>query len=276
MKIYISADMEGCTGVTAVCQTQSDRPEYAFGCKMQTFDTTAACQGALEGGADEVLVNDAHGRKINIDINALGPRVRLLSGSPKPLGMMEGCSGCDGAFFIGYHAMSGTPRAILDHTISGGTVFSIRLNGREMGETGLNAAVAAEYGLPVLLVEGDDALQKEVSDLLGADVVYACVKHSCARLAADSLCPEDSAKLIRTAAKNAVSNLREGRSSKLDIGNGNYELEITFHRTAQCDAACQIPLLKRIGGRTVVISGKGMVEMRRWCGAIIGLAATAN
>ena len=143
MKIYISADMEGATGVTDVWQTSNNRPEYAFGCKMQLHDVRAAIEGAFAGGADEVLVNDAHGRKINLDINGLGTKVRLLSGTPKPLGMMEGSEGADGVFFIGYHAMAGSPIAVLDHTISGATVFSISLNGEEIGEMGLKDSLSA-------------------------------------------------------------------------------------------------------------------------------------
>ena len=276
MKIYISADMEGATGVTDVWQTSNNRPEYAFGCKMQLHDVRAAIEGAFAGGADEVLVNDAHGRKINLDINGLGTKVRLLSGTPRPLGMMEGSEGADGVFFIGYHAMAGSPIAVLDHTISGATVFSISLNGEESGEMGLNAAVAAEFGLPVALVEGDDALEREDRRLLGEQVVYARVKDAHGRLAADCLSPEDSYSLIREKACNAVHVLLEGKAPKFDIGDGSYDLRITFHTTAQCDAAMQIPVIERIGGRTVRVCGKGMTEMRRWTGAIIGLAGTAN
>lgn len=276
MKIYISADMEGCTGVTDVRQTMSSRPEYAFGCKMELHDVCAAAEGALAAGADEVLVNDAHGRKINIDINGLASRVRLLSGTPKPLGMMEGCESADGVFFIGYHAMAGTPVAVLDHTISGGTVYSILLNGAEVGELGLNAAVASSFGLPVALVEGDDALEREVRAQLGAAPVYARVKLTKGRLAADCMPPKDSYGYIRAKAKEAVELLKVRKIPLQDIGDGSYDLRVTFHTTAQCDAAMQIPVLERLGGRTVRICGRGMVEMRRWTGAIISLAGTAN
>ncbi|RKJ78997.1 MULTISPECIES: M55 family metallopeptidase [unclassified Pyramidobacter] len=276
MKIYISADMEGCTGVTDVHQTMNGRPEYAFGCRMELHDVRAAAEGALEAGADEVLVNDAHGRKINVDIDGLGSRVRLLSGTPKPLGMMEGCSGSDGVFFIGYHAMAGTPVAVLDHTISGGTVYSIELNGVEMGELGLNAAVASSFGLPVALVEGDDALEREVRAQLGAAPVYARVKIAKGRLAADCLSPEDSYGYIKAKAKEAVERLKARQIPLFDIGDGSYDLRVTFHTTVQCDAATQIPALERLGGRTVRVRGRGMAEMRRWTGAIVGLASTAN
>ncbi len=294
MKIYISADMEGATGVTDAVQTMESRPEYAFGCKMMAHDVRAAVMGALKAGADEILVNDAHGRKINIDIAALGGNgaVRLLSGTPKPLGMMEGLDeSFDGVFFVGYHAMAGTPCAVLDHTVSGRTVYSVSLNGREVGETGLNAAVAAQMGVPIALVEGDDALEREVRALLGDNVVYACVKKAKARYAADSMVPAggencahpaapcsamNACDLIRSKAEEAVKLIASGRAPRMDIGSGAFELRITFHTTAQCDAACQIPLLKRIGGRSVELRGTNMIEMRRWTGAIISLASTAG
>lgn len=292
MKIYISADMEGATGVTDVVQTMESRSEYAFGCRMMAHDVRAAALGALKAGADEILVNDAHGRKINIDIAALGGNgaVRLLSGTPKPLGMMEGLDeSFDGVFFIGYHAMAGTPGAVLDHTVSGRTVYSVSLNGREVGELGLNAAVASELGVPVALVEGDDALEREVRELLGEDAVYACVKKAKGRYAADCLvpggeppvsavpgAPVNAFELIRSKAEEAVRLIADGRAPQMNMGTGAFELRITFHTTAQCDAACQIPLLKRIGGRTVELRGTGMAEMRRWSGAIIGLASTAG
>lgn len=276
MRIYISSDMEGATGVSDWWQTMNSRKEYEFGCAMENHDILAVIEGAFEAGADEILVNDSHGRKINLDIRSIPRGVRLLSGTPKPLGMMEGCDeGFDGVFFVGYHAMCGTPYAVLDHTISGSTVFSIRLNGREVGETGLNAAVASHFGLPVALVTGDDALEREVRNLLGDSVRYACVKRSHGRFACDSLSPADSHELLRKKSQEAVTALINGQIPPLP-GQETFELEITFHNTNQCDAACQIASLERLGGRTVRLCGKGMDIMRRWCGAIISLAATAN
>ncbi|MDR3355284.1 MAG: M55 family metallopeptidase, partial [Synergistaceae bacterium] len=118
MKVFISADMEGATGVVRESQTDHADREYAFGCRMQLHDVKAVTEGALEAGADEVIVNDSHWRMINIDIGEMGfdSRVRLLSGSSKELCMTEGLEGADAAFFVGYHAKAGTAKAILDHT----------------------------------------------------------------------------------------------------------------------------------------------------------------
>ena len=270
MRIYISADMEGCTGVTAPCQTISSEPEYAFGCQMECHDVASAVRGALAGGADEVLVNDSHDRMINLDIREFGPQVKLLSGTPKPLSMVQAVETCDGAFFVGYHAAAGTPLAILDHTISGRTVYSITLNGREVGETGINAAVCAECGVPVTLVTGDRAVCDEAVNLLGPDVVTAQVKTAHSRFAATCLPPDASSELIRQRAAEAVGKLIRGEIS-CPPSPQEFDLQITFHFTHKCDRAAILPCTERIGGRTVRVTGRGMAVMRRYAGTLISL-----
>ena len=273
MKIYISADMEGATGVVNAAQTDDKRPEYAFGCRMQLHDVNAVIGGLFEAGADEVLVNDSHARMINMDINGLDPRAHLLTGSPKLQSMVEGCEGADAAFFVGYHAMAGTPHAVLDHTVSGARVYSVVLNGREVGETGLNAAACAHYGIPVALVTGDRAVCDEASGLLGDGLVTACVKEARGRQAADCLCPEASASVLRDAAREAVARVRAGRAPRLSIGDESFDLRITFHTSGQCDRASVLPVAERLGGRTLRVQGRGMAEMRRWSGVLIGLGS---
>lgn len=273
MKIYISADMEGATGVTAVCQTHHKDAEYDFGCRMQQHDVLAAVEGALEGGTSEVLVNDAHARMINLDVSAFGSNVRLLSGTPKALGMMEGCEGADGAFFVGYHAMAGTEWAVLDHTISGATVFAIELNGQPAGETALNASVCAELGIPVALVTGDMAACAEAVQLLGPSLKAAPVKEAHGRTAASCLTPALTRQMIFDYAKYAVANVRDGSAPMMDIGDGTFDLRMTFHTTSQADNAAVLPEVERLDGHTVRVTGSSMVNMRRWAGGLISLAS---
>ena len=271
MKVYISADMEGATGIVNVDQTDNGKPEYAFGCRMQLHDVNAVIEGLLDAGVDEILVNDAHDRMINLDIAGLNPRARLLSGTPKMLSMMEGCQGADAVIFVACHAMAGTPDAVLDHTISGRRVYSVVLNGREVGETGLNASLGAHYGLPVAMLTGDRAACDEATALLGDGLVTACVKEGHGRMSAECLSPVSSAELLRAQAQEAVSRVRAGTAPRLDVGDGSFDLRITFHMTHQCDRAAILPGVERIGGRTLRICGRDMLEMRRWCGALIGL-----
>lgn len=271
MKVYISADMEGATGVVNVAQTDSERPEYAFGCRMQLHDVNAVINGLLDAGVEDILVNDAHDRMINLDIGSLNPKARLLSGWPKIMGMLEGYEGADAVFFVGYHARAGMKHAVLDHTISGKRVYSVELNGIEVGEIGLNAAACSALGLPVALVTGDRAACGEAVDLLGDGVTTASVKTAHGRCAADCLAPDVSALLLRDAAVNAVERVRKNEVLRMDIGDGSFDLRITFHTTAQCDQAAVLPCAERLDGRTLRVCGTDMAEMRRWANVLIGL-----
>ncbi|MDR3254035.1 MAG: M55 family metallopeptidase [Synergistaceae bacterium] len=274
MKIYISADMEGATGVVHSRQTDHREPEYAFGRKMQLHDVRVVVKGALDAGADEILINDSHWRMINLDISELGfdSRVRLISGASKTLCMVEGLQGYDAAFFVGYHAKAGTPRAIIDHTMSD-AIYSISLNGREVGETGLNAAVCAACGVPVALVTGDTALCAEAVELLGDGLVAAGVKEARGCQAATCLLPEESGPLLKEAASKATERARSGGAPVMDIGDGSFDLRLTFRSAAQCDNAAVAPGSERIDGRTLRITGSGMTDMMRWTLALISLSS---
>ena len=164
MKIFISADIEGVCGVFHTRQTGENSSEYERAKKLLTEEVNAAIEGALEAGAEEILVNDSHGSMRNIILEDLNPAARLISGFPKPLVMMEGIDNSfDGALLIGYHAMSRT-RGILANTINGFTFHSIKMNGVAYGETEINAALAAHFHVPVIMASGDDDLGEEISD----------------------------------------------------------------------------------------------------------------
>ncbi len=274
MRIFISADMEGATGVTSIAQCDSRRPEYAFGCKMQQHDVLAAVRGALDGGADEVIVNDAHSHMTNLDIGEWPKGARLTSGSPKMLGMMEGFDECDGIFFLCYHAMAGTQCAVLDHTIDPNVVYSVKLNGLEVGEIGINAAAASGRKIPVALVTGDAAACREASALWGDTAVTAAVKKARGRLAATCLGPEETYKIIYDAAIKAAQLVRGRKAPVMDFAP-SWTAEIAFLKTAQCDVAATLPFVERLDGRRVRFGGSDSVEMRRCVSAVLDLAGTA-
>ncbi len=274
MKIHVSVDMEGATGIVSSLHVRADAPvEYAFGCTMQLHDLQAVIEGALEGGATEILVNDSHARMINVDVSQLPANVRLISGTPKALGMIEGTDGCDGVFFVGYHAMAGTLHAVLDHTVSGSTIFNAKLNGMPVGETGLNAAVCAEKSIPVALVTGDKAVCREAENLLGKEIVTCAVKEGRSNSCAKLLPPSATFPLLKDAAKRAVETLRAGKAPIMNITHP-YSLELTFKHTRQCDEVSYTPGVTRIDGRTVRMDGNSMEEMRRWMGIATSLAAS--
>ena len=209
MRILIAADMEGVTGVVVGDQTDDKHPEYARFRRLMTGDVNAAVRGALEAGAEEVIVSDGHGNNQNILIEELNPRARLNTGSPRPFSMVQGVElGVEAALFVGYHARAGAEDAILSHTWSG-RLAGVRLNGQEVGETGLNAAVCGHFGVPVLMVSGDQTVCAEAAQLLGP-VETVVVKRARGRLSAECLPPEVSQQLIQEAAARAVRRSRSG------------------------------------------------------------------
>ena len=163
VKVLISADMEGTCGVVSWTQvmppevvggrepTSQDR--YLRTRERMTAEVNAAVEGALAGGADEVIVNDSHDGMRNLIPEQLHPAVRFITGNDKPLGMAQGVDleGVGAVFYTGYHAKAGTPAAPLAHTWTG-WLNDVRLDGTSTGEFGINAAVAGHYGIPVVLV----------------------------------------------------------------------------------------------------------------------------
>lgn len=164
-KVFISADMEGISGISASDQLSAAGAEYNRSRKMMADDVNAAIRGARRGGATDIVVNDSHGSMRNLRLEDLDGQVRLISHSFKRSGMMEGLDeSFDAAIFIGYHAKAGHPNGLFAHTGSG-VVRDVRVNGQSLGEGGLNTLVAAWYGVPVALVTGDDVAVKQVAEV---------------------------------------------------------------------------------------------------------------
>ena len=157
MRVYISVDMEGIAGVVHESQTDPTTPtfaaEYARFRRLMTAEANAAVEGALAAGATRALVNDSHWFMRNLLAEELHEAAELVSGDPKPRSMMQEIDqpgGFDAALCIGYHARAGTRNAILDHTYAD-RIHEVRLNGKPVGELGLNAALAGVHGVPVAL-----------------------------------------------------------------------------------------------------------------------------
>jgi D-amino peptidase len=269
MNILISVDMEGIAGVVMENHTSSDHKEYERFRKLMTAEANAAIEGALAGGVTEVVVNDSHGGMANILIEDLNPAAELISGSPKPFGMMQGIGpDVDAVFFVGYHAMSGAGAAVLEHTWSG-RVIELSLNGQVIGETGLNAALAGAYGVPVVLVTGDQAVTEEARTLLG-DIETVAVKEGVARTAARCLHPEVAQERIRQAAERAVR-----LATTPFVVPPPITLRVVFHRAAHVDMAELVPGSRRVDGRTIEWSGDDMPAIYKVFRAMATLAWSA-
>ncbi len=251
MKLYISADMEGVAGISAVEQTNPvGQPEYPHSCRLMTAEVAAACEGAFEGGATEIVVNDSHWDMRNLIHEDLPAKVRLIRGSLKPLSMNQGLdASCSAAAFTGYHAPAGTADAVLDHTYSGATAYEVRINGERCSEARINAAVAGFFGVPVIFISGDqNACADARSFLPGIEAVV--VKEAIGRYAASSLSPEQSRAAIRAGMKKAVAASKSARPAPYSFATP-VELELVFTGTAKADVASLLPGSERLDGRTL-------------------------
>jgi D-amino peptidase len=249
MKILIAADMEGITGVTTWDQVTPGLAEYARFRRLMTQDVNAAIRGVCEAGADEVIVADGHWNGSNILIEELDSRARLNTGSPSPFSMMQGIDeSVDGVIFVGYHARNGSSNAILDHTWSSRTVANVWLNDVLTGEYGLNGAVAGHFGVPVIMVSGDQTACAQVVEILG-DVEIAVVKQATGRFAAECLSPEMTQELICSCAARAVTRLVAGDVPEPFVLDLPVRVTVEFFTSDMADRASRIPFTEREGTR---------------------------
>ena len=271
MRVYISVDMEGIAGVAHEDQTDPIDPrhagEYNRFRRLMTNEANAAIAGALEAGAEAVLVNDSHWLMRNLLAEELNPAAELLSGGPKRLSMVEGIDGgFDAAMFIGYHARAGTRNATIDHTYTS-RVYEARLNGEPVGELALNAAMAGVHGVALALVSGDQALAAEARVLLGDAIETVVVKEAVGRFAARSLAPSLACQRIREGASRALRRRHAPFVLKPPI-----HLEVDFALTQMADMAELVPGSSRAGGRTVGYKGDDYREVFRAWRAMYNLA----
>ncbi len=215
MKVFLSSDMEGTAGVVDWAQCVGDGPEAVAGRRLLLAEVNAAIEGAVAGGATEIVVNDSHSTMRNLPPDALAGQASYISGSHKPLYMMQGLDGSfDAVLFVSYHGSIGAP-AGLSHTYNPRAVMEARLDGVVTGEAGINALVAAHYGVPVVLVTGDRVACEETEALIPG-VHSAVVKEPVSRIAAHSLHPARACALIREAAEQAV----HGRGQRVAAAAG--------------------------------------------------------
>ncbi|MEN6559604.1 MAG: M55 family metallopeptidase [Acidobacteriota bacterium] len=270
LKVFISVDMEGIWGVVNSDQTSSGTPDYGAARKWMARDVNAAIQGAFLAGATEVVVNDSHGSMRNIDAGDLDPRASLITGTPKPLSMMQGIDpSFQACLLVGYHAKAGTENAILDHTISSSVVRGIKVNGLEMPELGLNALIAGCYGVPVVLVTGDTAVCRQATEILGRDVVTVAVKEAYGRLAAKLLPFDEARQEIEAGAREALAKLAAAKPYKLA---GPYRFELAYHVSAQADMGAMIPGVTRVDARTLAFTADDYLQGFRTLRAMISIA----
>jgi D-amino peptidase len=252
--------MEGVAGIVDWEQCRPGNPGYAVGCELLQDEVNAAIDGALDGGATEIVLNDSHGRMANLDPRRISGRARYISGRHKPLYMMQGLDETfDAIFFVGYHgSISGRP-STLSHTYNPEVITRVMLNGVEVGESGINALVAEHHRVPIALVTGDQVTWDETKPYAsGASSVIT--KESITRGAANSLHPDESCRLIKEAAADAVRTVRDGSAALPGIGRPA-TLEVDLGTADMAEVATWVGGVERSDQRQVRIVGDDLLSI---------------
>lgn len=254
MKIYIFCDLEGISGVSgkAYIATSENRPDLiAAAKKFMAHDINACIAGCARAGANEIVVRDGHGAGLNLTLDQIDPRASLVSGAT-PGVRFGSLDGSDALILLGYHAMAGTPKAVLEHTYSSANIQNVWLNDRKVGEIGLDAAIAAEHNVPVIMVSGDDKTCAEAEAWLPG-VVTCTVKKAFSLNGAELFPLTTTRQLIEDKTVAAIEQLRRHEAPQLKVDYpATYRLELVERG--------QLPLWPRanmrlIDGHTYEVSG---------------------
>jgi len=251
MKVFISTDFEGVAGIVDWDQIMVGSHDYALGRRLLLGELNAAITGADEAGATKFVVNDSHSSMRNLEPDLIAGRASLLSGKHKPMYMMEGLdSSFDAIFFLGYHGSVGASQAILSHSYNPRAIWEARLNGEIVGESALNALVAAHYGVPIALVTGDQVTAAEAARL---DPPPLCVevKRAVSRFAAESLHPDVARERIREGARLALSTRLPPSAPRFPVPT---RLEITFLTADMAEMAAWLKGVELLAGETRTVA----------------------
>jgi D-amino peptidase len=257
LKVFISVDMEGVTGVVNVDDARRTGKDYDYFRQTMTREANAAIEGALAAGATEIIVRDSHGSGLNLLPEMLHRSSKLIRDwSDGPMSMMEGIDASyDAAIYVGYHARAGTPDGVLDHT-SSGDVTDVSINGLQMPETGYNALMAGYYDVPVVFVAGDKAVCDQARELLG-NVETVAVKEGIGA-AALNLHPEVAREQIRAGVERALRNLDSYKPYKL---KAPYTMVLTLKTEQSIHDGAFYPGARRTGDWELTYVAQDVMEL---------------
>lgn len=271
-KILVAVDIEGVAGVWRPEQTQPGNPDYERARRWMTDEASAAVRGAFDGGADAVLVNDSHGHYGNLLADALDTRAELIQGKPRRLGMMAGVDqpGVAGVLMVGWHSRAKT-RGVLAHTTNSFAFARVWLGEVEVGEIGLYAALAGDFGVPVLMASGCDVMAQELQALLPG-AVPAVVKWSEGARSGRSLSPAAACQAIEAVAREAVQRLAEGPAKPWRL-EGPVVLRVQCQTPALADLFSLWPAVERRDEETVCLPCADAQEAVRSLNALSAMAS---
>jgi D-amino peptidase len=259
MRVYVATDLEGVGGVLLDSQVGGASGEYQRARHLLTQEVNAAVEGALAGGAAEVLVDDGHASGFNFIFEELHPKARHVMGRPRPEWLVGMEGGFEAAFFIGCHAMAGTQGAVRDHTMSTVAWHNMWVNGKLMGEIGLWAAVAGHHGVPCVLVSGCEKACEEAAELVpGIETVTT--KRGVSRYAAVLEPVEEVRRLIREGAERALQKASDIEPYRVA---SPVDIRVEYNNTGFADQVAIIPGRARVDARTVAYRGENVLEAMR-------------
>lgn len=258
LKVLISVDMEGIGGVVSGDQLSPEGFEYQRFREFMTAEAVAAVTAAREAGATEILVVDAHGNGQNLLIERFPEDVRIIRSWPRRFSMVAGIDeGIDAVLFVGYHSSTNNPRGVRAHTFSSARLTSVKVNGRVMTEGSWNAAIAGHFGVPVVMISGDDAVIREVRDEIGP-VAAAEVKKSLGFHSANTLTPSASAALVAQAVREGLA---ERSKRKPYLVKKPVTLEVSFKHYLVSEVLSYLQGVERVDSHTIRYTGKDMAEV---------------
>jgi len=253
--------MEGVAGIVDWSQCRGPGPSYEEGRLLLLGEVNAAIDGAIAGGATEIVCNDSHGTMNNLDPAALGGRASYVSGRHKPLYMMQGLDAtADVVFMVGYHGSISGESSVLSHTYNPSVISHVELNGVRVGESGINALVALGCRVPVGLITGDQHTAAEADPFL-SDAERVVVKESLTRFGAANLHPEVARTMIADGARRAVE--RAAGVLRLPAIALPATLEVQMQTADMAEVASWVRGAERTGVRAVSIRGDDPVAMFR-------------
>jgi len=260
-KVYLKVDMEGISGVVSREQVQPGTAEYASARRLLMQDLNAVLEGAFSARCTEAVVYDAHSAGRNVDLDSFDRRASVISGKPQPKdNFFWGLDDSYRALFlVGFHARAGAPDALMPHTYDD-DIASVRVNGAEVGEIGMEAALAGKFGIPLVFISGDSGAVREAKDLLGDDVQAVEVKKAITATSAVCLPSARTADLLREGAVRAVRN---ASAVPPVIFQSPTTLEVTFHTAESAAVLEKLPGIQRTGESTVRVEGPHILAAYR-------------
>ena len=261
LKVYISADLEGIAGVVSGDQLGPTGFEYGRAREWMTGEVLAAIAAARESGATEIVVSDSHGNGESLLIDQLPDDVRIIRSWPRPLMMMEGIdSTFAAAILIGYHSGTTNPAGVRAHTLSSATLAAVSLNGVSVPEAGISAAIAGRFGVPVVLISGDDVAVAEARRLLG-DVEGAVVKRAISFHSASTMPPKAAQQLIGERVKAALARRT---AFKPYVVRAPVQLDVVFKNYRPAEILAYLPMVERTTAHSIRFAGRDIIEVSKF------------